>query len=61
MIMVPPIKVNKAVASTARIKKQIYITHTYKSGLRKVKKFVGATILPHFPYSGYILNWIKVI
>lgn len=26
MIMVPPIKVNKAVASTARIKKQIYIT-----------------------------------
>lgn len=37
MITVPPIKVNKPVVITAHIKKQIYITHIYKYGLRKEK------------------------
>lgn len=37
MITVPPIKVNKPVAITAHIKKQIYITHNYKYELRKKK------------------------
>lgn len=43
MITVPPIKVNNAVASTAHIKKQIYITSD-KSGLGKESEF-----FPIFP------------
>ena len=38
MITIPPIKVNNAV-HTAHIKKQIYITSNYKSGLGKKSQF----------------------
>lgn len=44
MITVPPIKVNNVVASSAHIKKQIYITSNYKSGLGKKSQF-----FPIFP------------